>query len=84
MFANLPQGPNSGSFPRFIIRLRPARRAGGLLGVVTVRGLVDVNGFHFGKVDRNRPVISSGHHLQSLNHMVEPAIDFLIFRRRGR
>jgi hypothetical protein len=53
------------------------------LHVVAMRGLIDINGFHIGKVDRDRSLVSRGHHLERLYHMLEPAIDFLVLLRRG-
>jgi hypothetical protein len=49
-----------------------------------MRGFVDINRLQIGKVDRNGPVISCRHDLQSFDNMFEPAIDFPVFVRRDR
>ena len=48
-----------------------------------MRGLIDINGFHIGKVDRNRSLVSSGHYLERFYHVLEPAVDLLVLLRRG-
>jgi len=49
-----------------------------------MRCFVDVYGLHIGKVDGDGSIISFCHDLQSLDNMLEPAIDFPIFVARGR
>jgi hypothetical protein len=55
----------------------------GYLGVVAVRGLVDIYGFHIGKVDRDGSFVSRGHYLECFYHMLKPSIDFLVLLSRG-
>jgi hypothetical protein len=45
--------------------------------------LIDIDRSHVGKVDRDGFFVSSGHYLECLYHMFKPAIDFLVFLRRG-
>ena len=53
-----------------------ARRPG--LRIVAMGDLIDIDRSHVGKVDRDRSLVSRGHYLERLYHMLEPAIDFLV------
>jgi hypothetical protein len=60
-----------------------ADQTGPALRVVAMRGFIDIDSFHTGKVDRDRSFVSSGHYLQCFYHMLKPSIDFLVLFRRG-
>jgi hypothetical protein len=80
--SHVPANHRGGASVKKLMRSYASNQETGLR-IVAMRGLIDINGFHVGKVDRDRSFVSSCHYLECLYHMLEPPIDFLVLLRRG-
>jgi hypothetical protein len=64
------------------IQVSPLKTDRFYLGVVAVRGFIDIDRAHIRKIDRNWLFFFRGHQLKRLYYMFKPPIRFLIFFRR--